>query len=187
MIFESYPWKKDLLRRKNQIIRYNSKEQFKKNDKVAYTAIEKGIFYSAFVIRKLVDCKVKLSNDADKYQMQVKVVKSLKKFNILHRWPDENSHDWKNGITKTVQGKDICNWLIHSYIFNIIENDKSNFPVDSFMVSSDYDKNKFLYIVTLNDWLKYIDFIANDSIVEMSMHYDEQKADYFYKTKKRGR
>ena len=32
MIFESFPWKQDLRRRKNLIIKYNTAEHFEKND-----------------------------------------------------------------------------------------------------------------------------------------------------------
>ena len=56
MIFESFPWKQDLRRRKNLIIKYNTAEHFEKNDDTTYTVIEKAIFYSAFIIRKLIDC-----------------------------------------------------------------------------------------------------------------------------------
>ena len=52
MIFESFPWKQDLRRRKNLIIKYNTAEHFEKNDDTTYTVIEKAIFYSAFIIRK---------------------------------------------------------------------------------------------------------------------------------------
>ena len=56
MIFESSPWKQDLRKRKNLIIKYNMADHFEKNDDATYTVIEKAIFYSAFIIRKLIDC-----------------------------------------------------------------------------------------------------------------------------------
>lgn len=186
MIYESYPWKKDLARRKNLIIKYNTKAQFDKNDEAAYTAIEKGIFYSAFVIRKLIDCKVKLSDAAEKYQLKVKEVKPLKRIDLWHRFPQEDNYDWENAIKKTVQGTTICNSLIHSFVFNIIEDCENDIPVTGFMVSSDFDKNKLLYMVDLNVWFGYIDFIATDSIVSSTMKYDSKSNDYVYKGKKRG-
>lgn len=38
----------------------------------------------------------------------------------------------------------------------------------AFYVSSDYDRNKVLYEISLSEWLKYISFIVADDIVEMS-------------------
>ena len=67
MIYESYPWKQDLLRRRRLIQKYNRAELIVENDDRAYTVIEKAIFYSAFIIRKLIDCKGKVSDEVDKY------------------------------------------------------------------------------------------------------------------------
>ena len=69
MIFESFPWKQDLRIRKNLIIKYNTAEHFEKNDDTTYTVIAKAIFYSAFIIRKLIDCGGKLSDEAENYSL----------------------------------------------------------------------------------------------------------------------
>ena len=37
MIFESSPWKQDLRKRKNLIIKYNTADHFEKNDDATYT------------------------------------------------------------------------------------------------------------------------------------------------------
>lgn len=94
MIFESFPWKQDLRRRKNLIIKYNTAEHFEKNDDTTYTVIEKAIFYSAFIIRKLIDCGGKLSDESENYSLKVCSVQPLKPVDRLHRWPEEDSHDW---------------------------------------------------------------------------------------------
>ena len=39
--------------------------------------------------------------------------------------------------------------------------------VEVFFVSSDLDSDKSLYHVSLNDWLRYIDFISSDDISEL--------------------
>lgn len=184
MVFESWPWKQDLLRQKNSLIRYNTADNFSKNEERAYTVVEKSIFYSAFIIRKLIDCKGKLSDEADKYAIHVKLIRPLKHIDIMHCWPDEHSHDWEHESSVTVKGKDICNWLIHSYIF-FTEFDESN-SIKSFYVSSDYDKNSALYKILLADWLAYVDFIASDDIVQMDSHFDSKKNEYIFTRKKRG-
>ena len=52
------------------------------------------MFYSAFIIRKLIDCKSKLSDEADKYAIKVKVYKAKKQFDIYNRYIDEDSHEY---------------------------------------------------------------------------------------------
>ena len=54
MIYESFPWKQDLLQRKRLILKYNHSELLSEENDRAYTVIEKAIFYSAFIIRKLI-------------------------------------------------------------------------------------------------------------------------------------
>ena len=190
MIHESYPWKEDLLDRKKQIIRFNCPEELKKDDdsgdETAYTYIEKGVFYSAFIIRKLIDCKSKLSDEADKYAIKVKVYKAKRQFDMYNRYIEEDSHEWQNPTLKTVQGKDVCNWLIHSFFFFMQYDDRVNQYV-SFFVASDFDRNKCLYGITLSDWLDYIEFIATDEIVHLEMKYDEKTGERTYTRKQRGK
>lgn len=84
MIFESYPWKIDLLRWKKVLLKYNRPWRFHIKDEKTYTKVEKAIFYSAFIIRKLIDCGGKLSDKADIYTMSAKSIKPLKHIDILH-------------------------------------------------------------------------------------------------------
>lgn len=184
MVYDSYPWKQDLQRRRRLILKYNTAERFDQNYDSAYTIIEKGIFYSAFIIRKLLDCGGKLSDEADLYVIRAKSIKPLVHIDLMQRWPEEDSHDWENEKNVTVAGKDVCNWLIHSYLF-FVEQEEGE-PIISFCVSSDYDRNKTLYKISMKDWLAYIDYIATDSVVKMSSHYDEKADDYIYTRKERG-
>lgn len=184
MVHESYPWKLDLQRRKRYILKHNTSEQFEKKFDSTYSIIEKCVFYSAFIIRKLIDCGGKLSDEADRYTLKVKSTRPIKPIDILHRWPEENSHDWEKVQTFTMNGKDICNWLIHSYIF-FFEFDE-NGAVINFCVSSDYDRNKVLYMILISDWVKYMDYISSDDVVSTSAHYDEKVKDYVYIRKIRG-
>lgn len=185
MIFESFPWKQDLRRRKNLIIKYNTAEHFEKNDDTTYTVIEKAIFYSAFIIRKLIDCGGKLSDESENYSLKVCSVQPLKPVDRLHRWPEEDSHDWENEKEVVVTGKNVCNWLIHSYMFFVVFNEDG--IIDSFSVTSDFDRNKVLYRIPLDAWMEYIDYIASDDIVGMSSHYDPKADDYVLSRKERGK
>lgn len=185
MVYESDPWKQDLLRRKRLIQKYNRAELLsEKADDRAYTVIEKAIFYSAFIIRKLIDCKGKVSDEVDRYQFNLKGIKPKRRMDFMHRWPDEDTHDWEHESSYTKNGKEICNWLIHSFAFCLCYNEAGE--IDSFLISSDKDKNKIFYRVNLNDWITYIDFVGRDYVVAADMHADEGKMDYVFAKKERG-
>lgn len=179
MIFESSPWKCDLLRMKQEIIQYNNSKYFNDDSSDAITIIEQAIFYSAFVIRKLIDCKTKVSDKVDSYTFKLKSIPPKNKINFFYNIT--NSYNWDNSKSVTKPGAKICNWLIHSYVFFFGVNEENK--IDSFYVSSDYDKNKYLYQVELYDWIKYMDFVGNDDIVNLVMKFDPQHEDYVHKIK----
>lgn len=177
MIHESYPWKQDLLRRIALIKKYNSVDMFQKNEEQAYTVLEKSIFYSAFIVRKLLDCKSKLSDAADKYSIKMQKVKPIKKITYLNSHKIDKNYNWENKENVIISGRDICNFLIHSYVFNFLWDEQFSIITD-FIVSSDFDKNKCLYCITLDEWLKYLYFIAKDDVVGCKLMYDININDY---------
>lgn len=179
MIFESGPWKEDLLSYYNKIIEYSSSKYFHNDDNDsdnAYSILEKSIFYSAFVIRKLVDCKTKLSDEADCYALKVEIFESKKQFDNMHHWTSEDSHNWESSRKLTKQGKEVCNWLIHSLIFELVYNEDQS--VEGFCVSSDFDSDKCLYHVALNNWLNYVGFISSDDVSELHAERTEKGIKY---------
>lgn len=184
MIYESYPWKEDLHKKVKDLIKYNTAKNRLSDDEKSDTVIEKSIFYSAFIIRKLIDCHTKLSDEACQYSMDVKAIRTKKSINLMRRWPEEGSHYWDHKTSVKVKGKDVCNWLIHSYIFAFEVGDHNT--VESFFVSSDYDKNKVLYRILISDWIEYIKFIMTDDIVSEEMVFCEKKGDYIVVKKERG-
>lgn len=185
MIYESFPWKQDLYNWMQDIKEYNTADHFVQDEEVTYTVLEKAIFYTAFITRKLIDCKLKLSSAIDQYQIPLTKYKPLKEINYFNRWPEEKSYDWIHPIKEKVNGKDVCNWLIHSYVFFFGHDDNCG-PMIGFYVSSDFDRNKALYYIDIDDWLQYIAFVATDDIVKSCSLYNEKKKDYVHMIKKRG-
>ena len=102
----------------------------------------------------------------------------------MHRWPREGEFDWEEGKTKNVLGNKVCNWLIHSFVFFTEVNEDGT--IESFFVSSDYDKNKVAYQVEISEWEKYMKFIETDWVVSLHSHYDVKKQDYVFTKKERG-
>ena len=60
MIYESGPWRERLANIRKEIKKINTKENFVRNDEKTYSVLEQDIFLSAFIIRKLIDCKSKV-------------------------------------------------------------------------------------------------------------------------------
>ena len=102
----------------------------------------------------------------------------------MNRWPDEDNYDWKHETVYTKSGTELCNWLIHSYCFFFAYNE--DMEINSFFISSDYDRNKVLYCVELKDWLSYMEFVGKDYVKSASMESSDKEVDYIYTRKERG-
>ena len=139
---------------------------FRKNDDTTYIVIEKAIFYSAFIIRKLIDCDGNLSDEAENYSLEALAVQPFKLVDFLHR-------------------KSVCNWLIHSYMFFVVFNEDN--VIYSFSVTSDFDRNKILYGIPLEAWITYMDYVALDDVAGMLSRYDPKANDYAFSRKERGK
>lgn len=164
MIYDCAPWKCDLIWYKKLILQHNKAGEWESDFDEVYTIIEKAIFYSAFIIRKLIDCD-RLSTDADEWMITVLKYRALCEFTRVNHDIDEDSHDWEHKYVEIVKAHDVCNWLIHSYIFLPILNDRDT--MKSFVVASDYDRNDVLYEIDLEDWMRYMEFVALDSIIDI--------------------
>lgn len=184
MIADSFPWKQDLQNQKDILIKYKDLVGDDLNNDECYTNIEKAIFYSAFIIRKLIDSYDRLSDDACKYSIDVKKIKPLKPISGRCFWPEVNSHNWANECPDVEQARVLCNALIHSHFFFFRKEEPDG--ILYFFVSSDFYKNKVLYKISFLDWIKYIDYIIEDQIVSMTISFDNKKGEYVCKNKKRG-
>lgn len=96
------------------------------------------IFYSAFVIRKIVDCKTKLSDEADCYALKVEIFESKKHFDNMHHWTSEDSDKCLYHVT-------LKDWL--NYIDFIRSDDVFEFSAERTEKGIRYKKvrNKSLY------------------------------------------
>ncbi len=135
------------------------------------------------IIRVLIETQ-KLSDDVDEYSINVSKNNPIKSIDRLHKWLAEDEYDWEHIYLETVKGREISNWVLHSYVFSFLFEEKGN--IIGFYVSSDYDRNKVLYRVQLNDWINFMDFVISDDVVETSAKFDEKRFDYIYYKKKRG-
>lgn len=179
MIHESYPWKYDLIKNK-KILQQYSKSMFLEDSDQIYVILEKAIFYSAFIIRKLIDCKCKVSNAVDNYSIKVDKIYPIKQITDFYNQINNDNYDWEHTQTINISGKNICNWLIHSVVFSFLVSEEK---IDSFVVSSDYDKNKVLYRINIDDWIKYMDFVATDNIVSIKIRYDQKLNNHTFTNK----
>lgn len=180
MLYSVFNWKKDLKNKRELIIKNNLIKVLNANFDSAYHKIESSIFISAFIIRKLIE-NDKLTTESDDFDFQIKYYKSINNVNKINRFDICCNYNLNKEYSKAVKGKEICNWIIHSYIFIPIF--KKNI-LEGFYLSSDFDRNKILYKIELDRWLKFVDIIIEDKVLTKTMSYNIKKNDYIFIDKK---
>lgn len=179
MFYDSNEWKNEL----NKVFKRLKKNMNKKYSYRRNFLIEKDLLISALIIRKLIESD-KMSDYIDSYMIQVEYYKPIKHIDKLHNYIEENYYDWDKKQNKNLLLRDICNYLIHSYVFNTVYND--NRKLEYFLVSSDYNRNEFLYQISITSWIGIIKEVVEDQIVMSSKYYEENIGDYKSVIKQRG-
>lgn len=180
MIYDSQSWRNQLVDIKNEIQEVNIKEKFKSDYERTSSILEKDIFLSAFIIRKLIDCKSKVIDKLREYTFIVRTYRPIKRVDFFHRWPGDGCFDLEKSNEIHVNEKLICNSLIHSYVF-WTELKEANGPTQGFYVSSDKDRNKILYYVNMQDYIKFLNLAINSEVLDQEITFDEKKQDYIFK------
>ena len=169
MIIESYPWKVEL-RRFSRLIR----AQLKKKRGLANFQLEKNLFYSAFVVRKLWE-NHKLTDATADFKLNVAVYDAITTKNSA--WTRakndfEFGRDFKSVSTNEIQISidKVASEIIHSHLLVWLF-DEDDVPA-SFIVSSYKNADKRALGIPFLEWLKAVDAVVADDIVAMSLQID---------------
>ena len=174
MILDGY-WKKELSYHIKQIKLWQFLSQ--NHSYYAEHQINKYVLYSAIVIRKMIEEE----KDAEKqfkassltmpnlYLLDYKVPVLRFKFTgddsfILHRVITDYYQE--KGTSDTLEAEYVGNNIIHSYIWGLgYSSDKQKNRIEGFMVASDRYKAKYLYYITLDNWISYIEYCIHHSTI----------------------
>lgn len=175
MIYESYPWKDDLLKISKKLSKRLVQKRWSNRSDYCF---EKEIFISFYIIRKLIEAN-KLSSDIINLKIDCITYPSSNKtvtFTNKHRTDELFLFDkMKDHKVEIIQ---LCNLVIHSYIFNPVLDD--NKVLCGFFISSDKTRNRLLYFLELGNIIKVLQKTGNDYPNIMFSKYDENKKDFVF-------
>lgn len=179
MAFESKYWKNIIKRDIAYIKKIIAKnvDTYKNDDKLeeAFSKVEIKIFNIAYALRKLSDTRKvsdKLANSSYKIDSYPKTKKRITHMNN-HRL-DEH-YDFSKKIELEMKIRDICNKIIHSYIFQLIISRKKFTYID---FTSDHTKSKYLLSFKINRFLQVAEKFANSYPSKSTMIFDAKIGDY---------
>ncbi len=161
MIWESWPLKRDLMRRANSLRRRKGQRRW---SDTSCATVEQDIFISAYGIRKLIDAG-KISDEVESSSLRASTHQpsgravDIMNWNKIDKLYDLSS----NGETNTSL-REFCNQVIHSFVF-LLCFDEKNGGLSGLFVASDREKERRLLYFNIDLVIEAIARVAEDDIV----------------------
>jgi hypothetical protein len=167
MIDDSVPWKEELLKVADRLEARKARRRWTERSSFL---VERDLMVSAYAIRKLMDA-YKLSD-----QILVQAAQ-VTKHELTGRIPDVmnfhrpwDHYDLDSGVNVDLPLRELCNQVIHSFIFTICQTEAGGF--DGVLVSSDKGRPKFVYYVDIETFVSLFRTIGDDDITETGWQRD---------------
>ncbi len=156
MIWESCHWKEPLLENRRYLLRFRYTDSTQEN---TLAKLEKIIFLGFYSIRKLVDA-VKLSTTTVESVWPVKAYPNCDRIDLMnwHKIAEKYSFEKEVNLSKSLRW--LCNQVIHSFVF-VLDFDERG-KLSGIYVSSDRERNKYLYFVDRKTILTILKIVGND-------------------------
>lgn len=175
MIWESIYWKRELIKDATILEKWCKRKPTNRQ----YVLFEKKLFISAYSIRKLIEAE-KIGPDFPMWNYQIEIFQKIinsKKIDFMNKHELNEFYDFDKPVGGNISIDRICNALIHSYIFCLGENEKSE--IDSFLFSSDKDIEKFIYKMSIEKFINMLKWIGHSDVCDIDMKRDKDDKSVF--------
>ncbi|MEZ0259523.1 MAG: hypothetical protein ACAH80_00845 [Alphaproteobacteria bacterium] len=174
MIYESSYYKNEL-----QAIasRMRKRLQQKRWTDRSFFLLEKDVFYSFYIIRKLIEAPAKISSKTVNLKIKLSFYKPTNvKPNYLNRFEFYELYNLEkpNPIQKKLGF--ICNQFVHSYIFCPDFSEDGKFL--GLFFNSDFERKNGLYQIRIKDVINLCEEVARDYPNNVQYSYNFEKQDY---------
>jgi len=154
------PWKQEIERRASSLRRRKKQKRW---GAASIAKLEQDVFYAAFAVRKLIQ-SFKVSDEvesltivAEKYPPTKKVV------DVLNWHRIDELFDLSSKKRRTFCPKELCHQIIHSFVF-VPRLDDDTASLSGFFIVSDHRKDEELYFFGIDEIIRMLEAVANDSI-----------------------
>ena len=136
--------------------------------------LNRAILYSAIILRKIIEDEEEAESIAKEGNIPLPEQKTIHTSLKVIKYPYAGEEGWTirskfcssdygKGQTVCVKVKDVCNWLLHSYVWAVAHNAKQR-TFAGFLVASDYDKEKFVHYISFDEWKKGINDVIENAV-----------------------
>lgn len=137
--------------------------------------LNRAVLYSATILRKITEDETEAETIAKEAKISppklITVHSALEAIKYPYTGEDGwairsklCASDYGKGQTVCIKAKDVCNWLLHSYVWGISRNENGK-GFAGFLVASDFDKEKFVHFVSFEEWNALLKVVMKNSIL----------------------
>jgi hypothetical protein len=183
MIWESWFWKRELIDLLGQLDTWGPRQAENWNEDrwggEAYFRLERSVFYSSLVIRRLLESdKVTDKLASSSFPLTVLPSKISGPTKLMHfKGADDllAEFDFDAKAIEMFAPRKLTAEIIHSYTLEFYVNDAED-NIDGFFVASQQNNYKRLVDVPIKDWRKFVAQFAEDEISKISVHWGKGDA-----------
>lgn len=177
MLLDGY-WKRDLIKFRRQL-KYRSRRGGSIMCKYAEHRINRCLLFSAAIIRKIVEDETNAEAIMKRDNMPLPLFKILhstvplfvykhvdkEKFFVNSRLI-LSDYDVEHNESIDISLKEVCNQIVHSYVWSAVRNGKKRNIIYGVMLASDFKKEKCAYLLRIEDWINTLDFVAKNCHID---------------------
>ena len=156
---DSFPWKDELVKIADRLEAKTKQKRW--TDRTGYL-IERDFLVGAYAMRKLIDSH-EMSDELRGRQFPVR------HYALTGNPPDPlspddiaDSYDFENGLRRALSVVDLCDEIVRSFTFSFCCGETTDL-FDGVYVSSDRDKNEYVYLVLASDFIAMCGDIGTDA------------------------
>jgi hypothetical protein len=171
MIYESTPWKEELLK---AAVRLKRKSTQKRWTARSSFVVERDIMVSAYAIRKLLEAH-KLSDELQ--FLQVETIQYSLVGDVPDAWNRHefyDSYDLESGVATHLPVRELCNQIIHSWVFILSATEAGN-EFDGIFVCSDRARRSYLYFIAAKVLIRLFETIGSEIQRSVRMEFNSQE------------
>lgn len=169
MIFDG-KWKSELKRLSWEISFWHKLPAF---CDYAEHRLNRAVLYSATILRKIIEDETEAEAIAKEAKLSLPKLTTVHSTLVAIRYPYTGEEGWAirsklcasdygKGQDVCVCAKDVCNWLLHSYVWGVAHNSERK-SYAGFLVASDFDKEKYVHYISFEEWQKFIVNVIQNS------------------------
>lgn len=172
MIWESTPWKHQLLKDADILDRWSKKRTPSEYRSVL---IEKKVFISAYAVRKLIESE-KLSSSFKTEKLPCIKYKGRSDRVTRLNWHHIDRHyDLEKPMHEHIKACRLINMIIHSYIFT--EKLTDDLRVAGFYLTTDFERLEWLWFLSIESIVNLFKRVGIDDFPNSKWAFDSKKGD----------